>query len=255
MPSIKTASYNLRMENHHDGKNMFTYRTPLIKDVIRRESPDIVGFQEVLPHMLDWLIKTFPEYVVVGCGRGSDYTDEANPVMFKKDLFNFLGYDMFWLSETPNIPGSRYAEQSPCPRICVVITLKHKDSPHPFRFYNTHLDHESDTARKLGMTAILKRMEEDKKRLDVPHILVGDMNAYPNSETIRYIRECKTRDFIDLTEAISGTYHGYGKVADKIDYIFSDAGTKYADARAWTDEVGGVYLSDHYPVSAVIELE
>jgi len=80
MENLKICSYNLRYEERGDGKNMFSYRSMYIRDAIRRESPDIIGFQEVLPHMQNWLRDTFPEYITVGCGRGSNYQGESNPV-------------------------------------------------------------------------------------------------------------------------------------------------------------------------------
>ena len=254
MEKLKICSFNLRMEASYDGKNMFSYRTLYIREAIRRESPDFIGFQEVLPHMHSWLIENFPEYITVGCGRGSDYKSESNPVLFKKDKFDFLGYDMFWLSPTPFIPGSRYEIQSDCPRICVVITLKTKNGTQPFRVYNTHLDHVSDEARKQGIRAILKRMEQDDERMAVPHLLLGDLNALPDSDTIRFIRECESRTFTELTEEIEGTFHSYGQCFKKIDYIFASSNIKGLGAKLWDECHNGVYLSDHYPVCAEFEL-
>ncbi len=253
MEKLKICSFNLRMESSSDGKNMFTYRTPYIREAIRRESPDIIGFQECLPHMHAWLRDNFPEYITVGCGRGSDYKDESNPVLFKKDKFDFLGYDMFWLSPTPFIPGSKY-EGSGCPRICVVITLKPTDGTQVFRVYNTHLDHVSDEARKNGIKSILERMDKDDERIAVPHLLLGDLNATPDSETIRFINECESRKFTELTSEIGGSYHGYGQCFIKIDYVFASGEIKGLGSKLWDECHDGVYLSDHYPVCAEFKL-
>lgn len=253
MKKLKICSFNLRMETPSDGKNMFTYRTPYIRDAILRESPDIIGLQECHPHMQAWLRDTFPEYITVGCGRGADYKDESNPVLFKKDKFDFLGYDMFWLSPSPFTPGSKYGG-SGCPRVCVVITLKPTDCSQVFRVYNTHLDHVSDEARKQGIRSILARMEQDDERIVAPHLLLGDLNALPDSETIRFINECESRKFTELTEDIKGSYHGYGQCFKKIDYIFASGNIKGLGSQLWDECHDGVYLSDHYPVCADFEI-
>ena len=254
MEKIKVCTFNLRMEVKGDGINMFTNRTPYIREAIRRESPDIIGFQEVRPHMLVWLRDTFPEYTVVGAGRGSEYKDESNPVLFKKDKFDFISYDMFWLSKTPFVPGTLYDDNCGCPRICVVITLKLAEGEKLFRVYNTHLDHVSDEARKNGIKMILERMDKDDERIKVPQLLMGDMNAYPDSLPIQYVMTCDNRKFQDLTSEIKTTYHAYGTHSAKIDYIFASGNVTGSDAKVWDDCHDGVYLSDHYPVSVDVEL-
>ena len=255
MEPVKVCTFNMRMDTVSDGKNMFPCRSMYIRDAIHRESPDIVGFQEVRPHMLDWLKNSFPEYYTVGAGRGSDYKDEANPVMFKKDKFDFIGYDMFWLSKTPFTPGLKYDEKSGCPRICVVITLKTNDNPSPFRVYNTHLDHVSEEARVNGMKVILDRMDLDDKRMTVPNLLMGDMNAFPDSETIQSILNCKSRTFKELTSDIPVSFTFYGTRAAKIDYIFASGNLHGSDAKIWDECHDGVYLTDHYPVRENVDFE
>ena len=59
------------------GTNNFVYRKPLILEKISQEKPDIIGFQEVRPHVAVWLKENLPEYYVVGCGRGEDLAGEA----------------------------------------------------------------------------------------------------------------------------------------------------------------------------------
>ena len=256
METIKICTFNLRYDVFSDGKNMFACRTPYIKEAIRRESPDIIGFQEVKPHMLVWLRETFPEYIAVGCGRGADYKDESNPVLFKKDRFDFINYDVFWLSKTPYIPGLKYDEKSGCPRICTVVTLKKTESAKPFRVYNTHLDHLSADAKIGGLEIILKRVKKDDERMEVTDFLIGDFNSFPDSEPIRYLKEYKTRPFSELTSDLTNTAHVWGTRTDlKIDYIFASGNIILKEVKTWNDCFDGVYLSDHYPVSVTVEIE
>ncbi|MGL4738945.1 MAG: endonuclease/exonuclease/phosphatase family protein [Cellulosilyticaceae bacterium] len=184
MTALKITTFNIRYDCGHDGKNNFEYRKQHILGKIQDESPDLIGFQEVLPHVLDWLKENLIDYTVVGCGRGTDYQDEANVIAFKKESFELFGLDTFWLSPTPKQPGSRFEKQSGCPRICTVALLKHHELAVPIRFYNTHLDHESSEARVLGMTSILERMAQDREAFKTPMILTGDLNAEPGTPEI-----------------------------------------------------------------------
>ena len=54
----------------------------------------------------------------------------------------------YWLSETPYVPASRYAEQSICPRICNEALFEDLETGKVFRIVNTHLDHNRRTGEK-----------------------------------------------------------------------------------------------------------
>ena len=73
---MKFVTFNIRCDFGQDGANNFIYRRPLILEKIRQEKPDIIGFQEVLPHVAAWLKENLTEYYIVGCGREKDLTGE-----------------------------------------------------------------------------------------------------------------------------------------------------------------------------------
>ena len=52
---MKFATFNIRTDHNQDGDNSFCYRKPLILRTIAEKQPDIIVFQEVLPHVADWL--------------------------------------------------------------------------------------------------------------------------------------------------------------------------------------------------------
>ena len=246
---LKIATYNLRCNTPHDKINMFDIRKGLVLDRIMKESPDIIGFQEMLPSMYEFLKRHLTGYTLVGRSRGADYKDEHVDIAFKTDTIEIFGLDFFWLSPTPYIPGSRYEEQSSCPRITTSGMFKHKDIDTPFRVYNTHLDHIGEQARVLGMTQIINKIEADNQLIKLPLFLLGDMNAVPDSETIQMV--CKS--LIDITTEIPGSFHGFKDESNcKIDYIFTDPETAKVPrtVTSWHDCVFGVYLSDHDPISA-----
>ena len=249
---MKLVTFNIRLDWNRDSENNFCFRKPLILKKIRQESPDIICFQEVLPHVAHWLKESLPEYYIVGCPRGADLQDEQACIAYRATRFNLLKLDSYWLSHTPNIPGSRYPEQSPCPRICTQVTLQDLATGKVFRLANTHLDHEGHKARILGAKQIIERMKAEDFFSGAPAILVGDLNAEPDSIEIQYI----TNNFglRNLAQDVGITYHGFHKVdmPAQIDYIFVTEEISCDTVEKWTDNVNGVYLSDHYPVCAEI---
>ena len=191
---IKVVTFNLRMNTHRDGINYFFNRAPLILARIREEKPDVIGFQEATQPILEWLKATLTEYTLVGIGRSKDFKSEANPIAFRKDRFELFSFNQFWLSPTPEVPGTRYEEQSDCPRVCCAAKLREIGTTEVIRFYNTHLDHIGEKARLYGMNQIVAYMEEEKAKSAHPVILTGDMNAEPYELSIKAICSSVTLD-------------------------------------------------------------
>ena len=249
---MKFVTFNLRCDHRQDGENCFVYRQPLILRVLEREKPDVICFQEVLPHMAAWLKRSLPDYYAVGCGRGQKLDGEQVTAAFRKEDYQLLEMRTFWLSETPAVPGSRYPGQSSCPRTCTEAVLMEEASGRVFRVFNTHLDHVGKEARARGLAQVLRRAESAETFPGAPMILAGDFNAPPDSEEMAIL---KTRPGLtDATLSVGVTYHGYGKAdpPEQIDYIVIGDPLHCAGVSKWTDREGNVFLSDHYPVCAEI---
>lgn len=250
---MKLVTFNIRLDCGQDGKNNFCYRKPLILDKIRQEQPDILCFQEVLPHVAKWLRENLRDYYIIGCPRGKAFDDEQTCIAYRPDRFELLKMDSYWLSPTPYVPASRYPDQSPCPRICTEAIFHDLMENKVFRLLNTHLDHSGQEARKLGLQQIFLKLQQEKFFPGIPAILVGDMNAEPESEEILLVTG--THGWADLSTGIGETFHGFGNAAPvHIDYIFCDRTLSCTKIKKWTDCQNGVYLSDHYPISAEFEI-
>lgn len=239
---MKIVTFNLRMENPDDGPHRFTARRELIVEHIREEAPDILGFQEALPEMYDFLREKLPEYTFVGHGRSADHLGEANPIAFRTDRFALKRYGTRWLSPTPEVPGSRFPEdQSICPRIFVSAELYDRKTACVFRVVNTHLDHEGAVARRRGLELIAEHIPED-----MPTVLMGDFNCAPGDPALGPLKG----RFFDMSEGLGVTFHGfegyYNWKTDKIDYIFATKEFRKTGCSLWKNEKG--CLSDHYPV-------
>ncbi len=250
---MKIVTFNIRLDWGRDGENNFSFRKDFILRKLRRENPDIVCFQEVLPHVALWLKESLPEYDIVGCPRGALLDDEQACVAYRRNRFNLLRMEAFWLSPTPNVPGSRYNDQSNCPRICTELTLQDLSQGTVFRLLNTHLDHEGQAARILAVEQILEKLRTETFFPDIPVLLAGDMNAEPGSEEMQLVT--RSSGLRNLTEGIGITFHGFGKVPPiTIDYLFATKEFRCTALEKWTDREGPLYLSDHYPICAQLTL-
>lgn len=251
---MKFVTFNIRCDFNQDGDNCFCYRAPLIKKKIEEEQPDIICFQEVLPHIAAWLKNELDGYYVIGCGRSAELRDEQMAVAYRKDKLNLMQMDTFWLSPTPYVPASRYEQQSDCPRICTEAVFEILDERKVFRLANIHLDHIGAEARELGLVQVMEKMEHPHFFSDVPVIITGDFNAEPDSEEMQVMN--KYPEYVNLTENIGVTYHGYGAKDEEcsIDFVFAKHIKSYEKPEKWEDKEGNVWLSDHYPVCVKIEL-
>lgn len=251
---MKIVTFNIRCDYGQDGTNNFCYRKPLILKKLANEQPDIICFQEVRPHVAVWLKETLEDYYVIGCGRSKTLEDEQVSIAYRKNRMNLIQMDTYWLSETPLLPGSRYPDQSICPRICTEALFEDLQTKLVFRVVNTHLDHEGVMARKLALRQIIRKTERATLFADAPVILTGDMNAEPDGEEMAIMNDYPS--YLNITKGIGITYHGFmrGERPESIDYIFVKGKLACKCVEKWTEEENGVYLSDHYPVCACLEV-
>lgn len=252
---MKLVSFNVRLYNKDDGDQYLEYRLPFIVNTINEKKPDLIGFQEVLPKCSEQLRKLLPDYYILGHGRSAALDDEQTAIAFRKDSFDLLSFDSFWLSRTPKVPGSRYKDQSICPRTCTCVTLFSLKEHKKIRVYNTHLDHIGSSARIHGLNQIIRRIKKDYMEEAVPYFFMGDFNTIPHSKELDKLYTSGL--FVDLTESLSGTFHDFGQLnpPEKIDFIFADPCVMLNSAKLWTDKKGNLFLSDHFPVETDFTLK
>ena len=255
MAFLKFMTFNLRVDNAGDGINAFTNRFDRVVEVLHRENPCVVGFQEVTDGMRARLRDCLPGYTVQGCGREKNYHGESMLIAYRTQEVELLSLDNLWLSPTPRIPGSTFGgDQSGCPRMLTTALLKHNECAMPFRFVNTHLDHVGAQARYLGAMQLVQLISGYHEKF----VLTGDFNATPEAPEIKLITEAlASRGTVDCTANLGGTFHNFGRYAperrSKIDYIFTNGECK--NAYIVPDvPVNGQYYSDHFAVCAEIAL-
>lgn len=168
---------------------------------------------------------------------------------------------MFWLSETPEIAGSRGWDGA-CERIASWGKLKDKISGKEYFALNTHLDHIGVVARREGVSLILDRVNELSDGL--PVIVTGDFNAEPESDVIKHMTDAEnpkhlqdTRLMSPIVYGPSWSFHDFGKIPyDKrplIDYVFVRNDLKVLRYGVLAETEGSEFLSDHAPVLVTVE--
>lgn len=250
---LKIVTYNLRWDAPEDGIHRFSNRKEEVMDRIHEEKPDVIAFQEMRADMQEWMEPRMPEYFYVGHGRDGDFNGESIPIAFRKDKFKMRAFECFWLSPTPEIPGSRYAEQGRSLRICNVLTLYSAEDKKSFRVYNVHLDHFSAQARTKGIQLVVDYAEAMNKKEELPTVILGDLNAFPEWDDLNPIT--KNPNYTDVTKHFPRTFHGFFQRDEKIDYIFVTKEFESKECYLWENREGKPCLSDHFPVCMLAELK
>ncbi|PLW45984.1 hypothetical protein PCASD_03488 [Puccinia coronata f. sp. avenae] len=166
-----------------DGEAPWLTRLPFIMDQVRWESPDIIGFQEVLEHQYRDLKNetALRDYTSIGVGRDDGITrGEYVPLFWKNDKFKALSVKHFWLSDQPDVPGS-IGWDAGQPRMVTMVHLKpvsdtsrDGESTESFFVMNTHFD---DRGLQESAKLILKKSNELIAETGLPILLMGDFNA------------------------------------------------------------------------------
>ena len=105
--AINVFSYNIWTDSGtRQGRGSFAARIPLFREKFLAYKPDLIGFQETMPYQRQWLMDNLEGFEVVGVGRGKNYDNESNVIAYRKDRFDLVFLETFWLSDTPHKPGS-----------------------------------------------------------------------------------------------------------------------------------------------------
>ncbi|MDA0348768.1 MAG: endonuclease/exonuclease/phosphatase family protein [Verrucomicrobia bacterium] len=264
-PVIKVMSFNIRYGTAKDGDNSWAFRQDLVVETIQTFDPDLLGLQEVQKFQVDYLKEQLPDYDFYGVGRddGLDKGEFA-PVMFKKDRFEVVQSGHFWLSETPEVVGSKSWDAA-LPRIATWVLLRDKEAKSlQIIFGNTHFDHKGDKARLESAKLIRSRI--DKVVPDLPVIVTGDFNTHDELEPYEALVSSIGKSgatLIDTYRVIhpekgdfEGTFGGFkgNQNGNRIDWVITTQDVMTLNATINHTNNDGRYPSDHYPVEAVVRI-
>ncbi len=256
---LTVMTFNLRVNTPIDGLNIWPNRSDRVIEAIKDADPDILGTQEGTLAMLNDLDKALPGYSRIGRGRmdsGQNETDEYCAIYYKNDKFQVAEQGQFWLSETPETPGS-ISWDSSYPRICTWGRLTSKQEPgKQLLANNTHYDHLGQHAREESSRLMLEHMAAKTADTKLPLILTGDFNVHPDNQALMMLQHNLQSAYNVMDKPPGRTFHEYmgGYDGEPIDYIFTSANVKLKSAYVDTKQRNHGYPSDHYAVIANIEI-
>jgi len=256
---LKTMTFNIRYDNTMDTLNPWMVRKQWVVQLLKKYDADIVGLQEALHHQMEYIEDCLPQYDWVGVGRDDGkMLGEYVSILYKKEKFELLEHNHFWLSKTPQQAGSK--SWRALPRMVTWAKLKDKVNGEVFFVFNTHFDHHSKKARRKSARLLLEYIPNIAE--ENFSITLGDFNALPHTRP--YLELAQTlKDTHHLSEDTSRssvfTFHAFGSdLAMKyrtIDYIFISNKQKMRVLKHTViiDDWEGKYPSDHFPVMATMD--
>ncbi|MFF7653252.1 endonuclease/exonuclease/phosphatase family protein [Streptomyces sp. NPDC007983] len=256
---LHTMTFNLRYAGDTP-PNSWAQRRPVMRELLRRAEPHLLGTQEGLYGQLrDIAADLGPRYDWLGTGRAGGSRDEFMAVFYDTRRLEPLEYDHFWLSDTPYVIGSN-TWGGAVVRMVTWVRFHDRSTDRQFYALNTHLDHISQYARERAAGLINARLAGLDPAL--PRIVTGDFNvaAHGNAVYDTLLKGGSLTDAWDAADRHSklyATFHGYKPLVpdgDRIDWILTSPGVRTRYAAIDTYSRDGQFPSDHLPVHAVLEL-
>ena len=174
-------------------------------------------------------------------------------IFYKTSDVELVKWGTFWLSQTPDTPSKGW--DAKYYRTATWAVFKHKPSGVTFMYVNTHLDNAGKLARQNGLLLIRDKIIEYNTG-NWPVILTADFNSTTDDPIFDSVKGLMTdaRTDCPVTDKY-GSYNGWGQSNSVIDHIFY-RGFKGIAFHTIRDVYDGVqYMSDHYPVSAVLQVQ
>ena len=264
---VRVMSFNIRYGTAPDGENHWEKRKEFLIETIKAFDPDLLGTQETLLFQRDYIAEKLPGYDLLGVGREDGRErGEMTAVYFKRSRFEKIDGGHFWLSQTPEQPGSK-SWDSALPRMVTWVKLRDRRQPSakPILFFNTHFDHHGTEARKESARLLRRRVAELSKSCRV--IVTGDFNTGEGSEPYHELFDPNNDGPSPLSDTYRVTYHGRApnegtfsnfKAEDsngpRIDWIAASKDWWIVAASIDRTAREGRTPSDHFPVTAVLRL-
>ena len=260
--TLNVLCFNIRLLTDKDGPNRWEARRDVFFDALTKGDPDLIGLQEVVHAQAEEIrAKLAAGYDFVGVGRDDGkQKGEYAPVLFKRDRFEKLDEGHVWLSETPDVPGSK-GWDAKLPRLASWAKLKDKRAGgRTFVFMNAHFDHIGKVARLESARLMHRKATEIAAGL--PVLITGDFNTTEDDEPYRALVNPAANDALKLIDtyrsvqpnrtADEATFGGFKGIVkgSRIDWILHSPQWQTVSAEIDRMNKDGRYPSDHYPVRA-----
>lgn len=250
--SIRLLTYNVRYATLDGDPNAWPDRRDGVASLLRFHDPDVICLQEVWETQLPDLEARLPGYEWV---RERTSSGEHTPVGYRADRLSVLDSEAFSLSETPeNLHAMDW--ETTVPRVTTAARVRDDETGAAFVVASTHLDHDSETARRKGAELLADRFGDRD-----PAVVAGDFNCTPEDQPYRTMTdEGGFRDARAVADAPHGpetTFNDFEKPQEdkRIDHAFVTGDIEVGRFGVLTDlDDRGLYPSDHFAVLAELEL-
>ncbi|MET0635772.1 MAG: endonuclease/exonuclease/phosphatase family protein [Chitinophagaceae bacterium] len=261
---LNIMTFNIRLNVASDSLNAWPHRIDKVVSQVLYHQVDLLGVQEARPEQMIDLRTKLPGYRSIGGGRdnGTD-KGEASAIFYDTTTLVALQSGMFWLSKTPDIPGS-LGWDAQITRMVTWSKFREKKNGKIFFAFNTHFDHIGKEARRESAKLLLEQV--NKIAGNTASVITGDFNARPEDEPIRVIVDknnpLRLTDSRELSATghygPTGTFNGFQskEVHDSpIDYIFIKGDWKVKSHATISESWDGRFASDHFAVLTRLSLK
>jgi endonuclease/exonuclease/phosphatase family metal-dependent hydrolase len=265
---LRVMTFNLRYNNTGDGPNAWPFRKAWVAQLIRFHDADVVGVQEALSGMLADLDTLLPEYSRIGVGRTDGVAKgEFSAILYKRDRLDVLENHTFWLSPTPEVPGSKGWDAA-LERIATWGRFRDRATGCVYVHLNTHFDHIGEQARQQSARLIRERLATIDAA-GLPLVMTGDLNSRPTSVAYRtFTQDTIANAFPPLVDAMKASrdghygplastvsgFKGIGREGSIIDYVLVSPTVEVLKHGILPDSWDDRFPSDHLPVLATLAI-
>jgi len=287
---VRVATFNVLFAHRSDGPGAWSDRRPLVRRAIARARPDLLGLQEVFPSTLDDIAEVIGDLTLLpgpttGAPRMFDLSvpgewvlralrtrrppslrelaqarsermiaGEHLPIAYRPSAFRPLASGGFWISPTPDRPGSMLSLAA-TPFLVHWARFERLDGGPPIVLMNGHFGHapwhHAPTARVVAdRIAALAPPSGDV-------ILIGDFNAWPSSPLLGALTSREGAALVDAVRTApehtgpATTFHwgrGGERFGVRLDHVLARGALRPIRAEVIDEHEGALYPSDHYPL-------
>lgn len=287
---LRIITFNIRYANPNPipGEELWSTRCPKLVTQLQflaaGHPNTFICLQEALVNQVtDIQTRLGDSWKHIGVGRDDGVAaGEFSPVFYNTNAWTCERSKTYWLSPTPERPGSR-GWDAVLPRIVTMGQFQHRHTQARVVVLSTHFDHRGLKAREESAKLILRLSDawvgspsgDDNDAADLepcrdrkpPVFLGGDFNSTPSDKAYLTMTAAGT-GMTDLSTLISKeqrygnelTYSSFGENGEtpkRIDFLFvkDTSGIKFLTFGVLANRFDdGIFLSDHRATVADMEI-
>ncbi len=262
MYNLKLMSFNVRNLHGDDGTvNSWNRRKRRAVRVMNSMGPDLIGMQEGYEVQIQYFLNQLSNYSSIGISRLGNTSDEYSNILYRSDKFDVMESGQFWLSETPDVPGSLFSCDPRYPRIVTWAKFRAKSEQRAvFYYFNTHFS-LNDDAKVKSANLIVERISKYVSNMDCPVFIGGDFNCNETSDAYRILCHSGFHDtWNQLGKSFTNDatcHHWTGRrdiAGEHIDWIFYINSSMINSLEINDYNESGLYPSDHFPLQLDVSI-